>query len=384
MKSVGLKFFILFSTMVLSLVLGEYTLRIVHPITPEYLRKAPYSFSCYEQGLYYWLRYQRNTTCKLTSNIGAFANVFFDLNNLGLRNPEIQMPKPLQRSRILFVGDSFIAGWGVPVQSSLPHLSGEILRKLRPTADIETINAGLSASGQGYSYLFLKHQGMVMDPDIIVVGLYIQNDISDSLRESEWINIDSSGLPESIGSSNSYVDIQGNVRRNSGSLKLKIPWLRTSYLYDLITDGILKLYPEKFAIEGQIDLSCVYDARCHTYDSQKQKMMKLFSGIHELVTSAGKKMIVILIPSELQVHPEHSNRYGILKSLSQLDVQRPHDEFAQYFRKHGIQYLDLLPTFQKYKSDNLYFLLDEHWTKTGNELAAKVISEYINDLLADR
>jgi hypothetical protein len=250
--------------------------------------------------------------------------------------------------------------------------------KNTPTTDIETINAGLSASGQGYSYLFLKHEGIVLDPDIIVIGLYIQNDIGDTLRESEWINIDSTGLPDSIGSSNSYVDIQGNVRRNTGSLKLKIPWLRTSYLYDLITDGILKLYPEKFAIDGQIDLSCVYAANCHLYDSQKQKMKKLFSGMHTLVTAAGKNMIVVLIPSELQVHPEHSKRYGISKALSRQDVQRPHEEFAQYFHEEGIEYLDLLPMFQNHRADYLYFTLDEHWTKAGNELAAKSISEYVN------
>jgi hypothetical protein len=83
MKSVSIKFFIVCSTILLSLVIAEYALRIVHPFTPEYLKKAPYSFSCYESGTYYWVRYQSNSTCTLKSNIGAFADTLIELNSLG-------------------------------------------------------------------------------------------------------------------------------------------------------------------------------------------------------------------------------------------------------------------------------------------------------------
>ncbi len=377
MKAVVLKICILCLAQAVSFGVSECILRFLHPFTPEYLKKAPYSFSCYEPGSYYWLRYKKNSSCTLRSTIGAFSDVEIRLNSLGLRNTEIQIPKPPNKKRILFIGDSFITGWGVPDHDALPQMTATVMQNSAEGRDIETINAGLSASGQGYEYVFLKHDGVLIDPDVIIVGLYIHNDIADSLRESVWEGIDVSGLPDTIGSMGSYVDFQGNVRRDTNSIKMAIPFLRTSYLYDLITDGIVDLFPKQFSGEGLVNLSCVYSSTCHTYDSQKNTMKKLLHGMYELAMLHDKTFVVVLIPSELQVHPEHSKRYSIGRMLTVEDVTAPQKDFIEYFQKEKIPYIDLLPVFQQHASENLYYTLDEHWTNEGNLLAAEQIAQYL-------
>ena len=328
-------------------------------------------------GTYYWASYQPNKNCRLHSNANAFSDVVFATNSLGIRGPEIQLPKPKGQKRILFLGDSFMTGWGVSEQEALPQMTQTILQGALPSVSIETINAGLSASGQGYEYLFFKNDGLSLDPDVVLVGLYIFNDIADSIRESTWSQIDASGLPEKITSKSSYIDYQGNIRQNVKSLKLFVPFLKKSYLYDLITDGIIRLLPQDYIRTGEVNISCVFRENCHTFDRQKNDMKRLFLGMQKISELQRKKLIVVLLPSEVQVHPEHSNRYDIVPPLTLTDAQRPHGEFAEFFKENGINFIDLLPVFQEHAKEPLYSTLDEHWTALGNRLAAQSIADYL-------
>src|SRR4030042_610046 len=50
------------------------------------------------------------------------------------------------------------------------------------------------------------------------------------------------------------------------------------------------------------------------------------------------------------------------------------------FRKRGIPVLNLFPTFRDYKgSELLYYVIDLHWTKEGNKLAAQCLYDFVKD-----
>ena len=44
---------------------------------------------------------------------GAIAEVEVRTNSLGLRGAELELPKPRDRRRLFFLGDSVVLGWGV-------------------------------------------------------------------------------------------------------------------------------------------------------------------------------------------------------------------------------------------------------------------------------
>jgi len=95
-------------------------------------------------------------------------------NSLGLRGPEITLPKPKDIYRILSLGGS--ATWGDFVHieetysSRLQNLLNEApLEGAGNNQQYEVINAGVGAYSIWQSYVFLMETGMSLDPDMLML-----------------------------------------------------------------------------------------------------------------------------------------------------------------------------------------------------------------------
>jgi hypothetical protein len=257
---------------------------------------------------------------------------------------------------------------------------------------VETINAGFSANGPSGYYLYLKNWGMDLDPDVVVVGFYMGNDIT-GRRDIEWIAVDSNGLPDVIRSTTSFVGASGELRSRKLPIQYSYPILRESHLFIFLFTRLLPdiRVPSPMArfihdvirrgnqantVQGaQTPLICQFTNGCTAMDVQKEEIKKLFLGMNKIVESRGKKFLVLLMPAEFQIWPEKSIKYGFYPPFSETDVHIPNDEFSAFFAKNGIDYLDLLPVFEKRKDVQAYYEQDDHWNPTGHEIAAQAISE---------
>lgn len=102
--------------------------------------------------------------------------------------------------------------------------------------------------------------------------------------------------------------------------------------------------------------------------------------IKEFADSYKARLLVVLIPANVQV-------YDFLRPKGNYDFGQPNRILSGFFRKEGIDYLDLTSGFricanQNYRHylDNqgdLYWRQDEHFNKRGNRLAAILIARYI-------
>ena len=173
-----------------------------------------FSFPCFAQGASRWIKLASNKTCILRSINGDFPNTVVKTNSLGLRNPEITLTKPPSTKRILFIGDSYTMGWGVPEQSAYPRLTEKLLDTESLPFAVQDINAGFTASGPSGYYLYLKQHGLDLSPDIIVIGFYLGNDIL-ARRDVEWVKTDADGLPLVLRSKSTYVDAKGEMRKTT-------------------------------------------------------------------------------------------------------------------------------------------------------------------------
>ncbi|HEY8154716.1 MAG TPA: SGNH/GDSL hydrolase family protein [Myxococcota bacterium] len=99
------------------------------------------------------------------------------INSLGLRGPELP-EKAGGELRVLFVGDSMVAGFEVEYEQTYVALLGqELTRRLgRP---VRTINAGVRGYGTDQFYLYFVERGRALGADVVVV-FHSGNDPADN------------------------------------------------------------------------------------------------------------------------------------------------------------------------------------------------------------
>lgn len=363
----------------LSLVLAEFVVgRFLPQRTLSQVQSI--SFRCFEEGEHRWVKMKKNASCLLRSMYDAFAPVMVHTNSFGMRNPEISLQKPPGTKRILFIGDSFTMGWGVEEENGYVRLTEKFLKEAHLSYPVQTINAGFTAAGPSGYYLSLKLDGLQFDPDVVVVGFFLGNDIL-SRKDVEWVHVDNQGLPNVVRSKSTYIDATGQLRLKELPLAYHVPYLRRSHLFILIMNALFK----DMVIPGQesliADTICVFNRSCHDFDQAKSEVKVLFSAMHALLKNNGKKLVVAIIPTHFQVHfnVEYKTRYSL--PIRPSERRFLNDEFIQFFQEQGIEYVDLLPPLIDAAGQNrLYFNQDDHWNENGHKVAADAITEKLVEL----
>ncbi|MBN9414433.1 MAG: SGNH/GDSL hydrolase family protein [Candidatus Eremiobacteraeota bacterium] len=86
-------------------------------------------------------------------------------NREGFRDLDHQIPKPLGKRRVLFLGDSILFGWCLPVESRY----SDVLARLRP--DWEVLNMGLPGYNAAQEIECLRVYGLPYQPDLVVINV---------------------------------------------------------------------------------------------------------------------------------------------------------------------------------------------------------------------
>lgn len=102
-----------------------------------------------------------------------------EINSLGMRGPEIA-PRPPDGVRILFLGDSVVAGFEVPYAQTFAHLAGVHLSE-RLGVPVQTLNGAVRGYGTDQSYLWYRERGKGLQPDWVVF-VHSLNDPTDNME----------------------------------------------------------------------------------------------------------------------------------------------------------------------------------------------------------
>jgi len=97
-------------------------------------------------------------------------------NSLGFRGPEIELPKPQGRTRILCLGGSTTYSFAVDDAHTYPVLLEAELRARYPSRDIEVVNGGAESYTTAESLANLAHRGLELEPDIVLI-YHAPNDV---------------------------------------------------------------------------------------------------------------------------------------------------------------------------------------------------------------
>jgi lysophospholipase L1-like esterase len=116
---------------------------------------------------------QPNVRARMTNNVP------YSTNALGLRGPEVSLKVPADTFRIVVVGDSVTAGWGVHDNEPYPALLEAALNAQPTGRRYEVLNLGIPGFNLTEVLSRLEKVGLPLDPDLVVYGLTV-NDIESS------------------------------------------------------------------------------------------------------------------------------------------------------------------------------------------------------------
>lgn len=363
--------------------MAEAMLRITNAPIPSFFQGI-YVFPCYRSTNNTWLALKLNARCVLHSNQGAFPDSVITTNDFGLRNGPITTPKPEGTTRIVFVGDSFTFGFGVKGTEAFPYMAGTSLQNAFPDKHIEAINAGLPVAGAGRYFIRFNDAPYVKDADIVVVGLFMYNDIMDVETKPKWTDTNGDSLPDKITSTQAHIDFAGNLVSNYQPWFLNFPLLHDSKLLSL-----LSFEWEQLPFGGQKtvaplipDTLCIYQSDCHKYDTVVNQKKQLFLSMMRIAEDRKQKILFVMIPAEFQVYDSTRLKYNIPIALSPEEKRRPDEEFAVFFRQNNIPYLDLLPILSAWNGPHPYFSKDEHFNSVGHRITADAVVPVLEKLIS--
>ncbi|HEX9709888.1 MAG TPA: SGNH/GDSL hydrolase family protein, partial [Candidatus Thermoplasmatota archaeon] len=100
--------------------------------------------------------------------------VDFALNSHGLRDPERGYEAPPGTARILALGDSFVEGYGVPLEQTVTQVLEGSLRARG--CSIQVVNGATTGYSTDQEYLFYRTEGVRYAPRVVVLFFHY-NDI---------------------------------------------------------------------------------------------------------------------------------------------------------------------------------------------------------------
>ena len=103
-----------------------------------------------------------------------------EINDLGMRDRGRSALKPPGMRRVLFLGDSMVFGTGIEPGE---RCSDRLEALLGPEAEV--LNSGVGGWGTDQEYLYLCRQGFALQPDVVVLGMCVLNDILNDMLSHE-------------------------------------------------------------------------------------------------------------------------------------------------------------------------------------------------------
>ncbi len=330
-----------------------------------------------------------------------------ETNSLGLRDNEHTYEKPPGVYRILMLGDSFVESLQIPLEDIFPTtlescLSGRLGRP------VEIINAGHSVYGLGEDYLFYLHEGVKYKPDLVLLGIFIQNDISWDLDRHDrniLIVID--------GSYRFDLNEQGELQKRWLSWEnpehevslLELFFRRYSMTYRVIRYPDSKIWREYRQFVKSIfteevptlpdwgDFIYARDfannPKTPDYLINRWNLFKvLFAELKQNVENNGAQLAVFLIPSKYQAHQrfrdpfilEMANIFENLDTVAWDFEHEPNRTVVAYLNEMNVPMLDLLPAFQAHDAVGGYSLYnnkDIHFNREGHYMTRDLLCDWL-------
>jgi hypothetical protein len=290
-------------------------------------------------------------------------------NSSGYPSREFDRQRRPGVTRIALLGDSFAVG---EVRQDV-NLASDI-EKLRPA--VEIYNFGVHAIGPAGYRVLLETEALAFKPDIVLVALFVGNDLSDTLEDSAGLTLDRFALGRFSRRTWRLLQELYRQRLASAPSPLLLPQLNTPVVpergFTLSRERFLEVETERLGIAR---LSRVKD-----YEPAWRNALAHLRAMKDACSRRGVMLAMTIIPDEFQVNRELLEQLLAAGAIGRddVDLAGPQRRLLDFCRAEGLSCLDLLPSFEG--RQGTYLPQDTHWNEAGNLIAATAIVNWLDGL----
>lgn len=299
----------------------------------------------------------------------------FVTDRYGHRNArQVSLAKEAGLWRILLVGDSFATGYRVDQEAFLGARLERELRAGGDRAEVVTLGAG----HPGFARWALERKGLRLDPDVVVLGLTLGNDLQSSWASHRGLRpaaLEHFMLPDDAflgGLELLPVALDRSLSSWRSYRRVTSLW-RTETIASWYRDSPRQVHlfdPGHglgfFFVRRRLPL--VADAIETTLDD--------LAAMQALAASRATRFVAVLFPQRFQVHPGEWPATLGERGLDPgaFDVEAPNRALLEGCRSRGIDCLDLLPDLRRSCDRPCYLPQgDMHWNERGHAAAAAAL-----------
>lgn len=324
-------------------------------------------------------------------------------NSRGFRDVEHEPEKQLGRMRIALLGDSFMEGYSVPLESSF-HQRLQAMAAQRGW-EIEVINLGVGGYGTLQQYLVLRDTGWLYEPDVVLIAFFGSNDLRNNSFELERTK---GGLDRKKTRSRPYLEpggpdewniripdfesaVQDYERHRRHNERLLRRAGRRFALARLIADAkdALSSRRERPVAERKIeqsrrdlgDLGEYYCTEPPEFARAWEATERILARLKNEADERGVPVVVFSVPAEIEVEPAVAEaRAARTLEPGRLCIEEalPNKRLGAVLESLDIRFVDLLGAFRVASRDEgveLFGHEDPHWNTDGHDLAAGMVLE---------
>lgn len=316
------------------------------------------------------------------------------LNNYGLHAPDIA-PKAEGVFRILIVGDSFPQGMQVSTEETFPYL----LQKRFDTEGkrIEIINLSMDAYGTDRELLLYALLGWQFQPDLVVLSMYIGNDVQDNEIDLETLRYGYRLTRPFFTLENDALQLHESPLFDA-DLYPDAPtfaWLRDLQSRqtpappdNLPSRPVVLEEPPNYRLEYPVEIG-LYLKEDSYWSSGWALTEALVTEFKKVVSQNNIPMVALVLPDRRAVHSEDWSttlmQYSsILPDLAAADPTAPGTRLEKFLDDSDIPVLNLTWTLRSWATSNpgerLYYLQDGHFNAQGHNVTAERVGQWLESL----
>ena len=144
--------------------------------------------------------------------------------------------------------------------------------------------------------------------------------------------------------------------------------------------GILSLETFLATEKTRLDFCKRQDLQKGVWNGNINYILQSIDEMNRLLKQQNIQFVVAIYPDEFQVNPNLLNQVQEKHelNLSKYDPNCMQNILIPHLQSQQITYIDFRPRFQaEQKLQPLYLLQEPHWNSIGNQLAAKILFEYL-------
>jgi lysophospholipase L1-like esterase len=269
------------------------------------------------------------------------------INPDGYRGGAVPQTKTAGSFRVVFLGDSFTFGEGVPEGYDFPAKVEKILNQANSFAGkhCEVINGGVSGHNTSDEVLDLERRWLAYEPDMAIIVFYL-NDAYDEGQFARLITGGAEGVSTSQSEPDEPVSYLFSFTKNR--------WQRY-----LMSRQVADIYKSQFSDNPMIDGQDWAGARLALAHAKK------------MTSARGIKLGLVIFPELFELTDAYPFR-------------KIHEEVVNTAVTLGIPTLDLLETFRGRPPEKLWVhVTDHHPNEIAHGLAADTIVRFVTALDRD-